>query len=339
MAQVPFAQQLLEVVPVAVYVFDVSEERVLYLNRGIAHALGYSRDELMRYPGSPIAALLHPDDHPRLARHLGRLRHAGDGESFDFEYRVRAKDGQWRWFRGHDVVLERDRHGAVRRTVGIAADITDDCRLEDERDRLVSIIEAASDYIAMARPDGSGLYINRAGRRMTGVGEDEDCRDFRIDQWHTPEDTRRIFEEAMPKAARGELARLELGLLHRDGHSIPVSMSLSAHRGRDGRVSYFSTIMRDISREKEAAAEIRRLGEQSQRHAREARAAEARAETLRRSISSELREPVEALRRGAERLLAHCSDHLDPGCRDELHRIASSAQKLADLAGALAERT
>lgn len=342
MAELSFAHQLLDAVPVAVYVFDLVEDRTLYLNPGVIHALGYPRDELMSRPGSPIATILHPDDHPRMARHFGRMRHAGDGETLEFEYRMRASDGRWRWFRGHDVVLERDEDGLVRRIAGIAADVTDGREVEEERDRLVSVIEAAGDYIAMARPDGSGLYVNRAGRLMTGVGEDEDCSSFRIEQWHTPEDSRRIFEEAMPRAARGELARIEIGLLHRDGHSIPVSMILSAHRGHDGRISYFSTIMRDISAEKQAEAEIRRLGEElrerGERHAREAQAAEARLEALRGAISSELRDPIEALCGEVEGLLERRGGDLDQGGREELERIAAAARRLADLASSLAHR-
>jgi len=42
-------------------------------------------------------------------------------------------------------------------------------RVEQERDRLASILEATTDIVGMANPDGHVIYFNRAGRATLGV--------------------------------------------------------------------------------------------------------------------------------------------------------------------------
>ena len=58
---------------------------------------------------------------------------------------------------------------------------------------------------------------------------------------------RRLLDEGTPTALRDGVWKDEVAFLHRDGHEIPISMVLLAHRGPDGEVEFFSSISRDIS--------------------------------------------------------------------------------------------
>ena len=81
---------------------------------------------------------------------------------------------------------------------------------------------------------------------MVGMGKDEPETNLSVFEHH-PEWVRIRFSEILPLAAQKGVWSGETALLHRDGHEIPVSQVILAHKGPDGNVEYFSTIARDIS--------------------------------------------------------------------------------------------
>jgi PAS domain S-box-containing protein len=119
----PAWEQLVEVLPYNVYVFDLDEQRTEFLNRKVATDLGFSATEIEAMGDQWLIALLHPEDVARLPALLARWNHVADGEVIETEYRLRARDGTWRWFLGRDVVYRRDERGAVRRILGTTLDI------------------------------------------------------------------------------------------------------------------------------------------------------------------------------------------------------------------------
>ena len=58
---------------------------------------------------------------------------------------------------------------AIRRALSEAGERERIRAAEAERARLVEILEATSDYVGMSDPDGRQIYLNSAGRRMTGI--------------------------------------------------------------------------------------------------------------------------------------------------------------------------
>lgn len=69
-------------------------------------------------------ALIHPDDQPHV--HLAMTRHvAGDNESYEVEYRVRAADGDWHVLVERGRVVDRSSLGEPNRLIGITADVTE----------------------------------------------------------------------------------------------------------------------------------------------------------------------------------------------------------------------
>ena len=131
--------------------------------------------------------------------------------------------------------------------------------------RLASIIEATSDFVSIASADHGLLFINRAGRRMLGVGEDEDLSQSSLHACLPDWAFQRLRTEAFPAAARTGSWSGETALLSRDGREIPVSQVILAHKGADGLVEFFSTIARDISERKQVEARTRAFASLGQR--------------------------------------------------------------------------
>ncbi len=85
--------------------------------------LGYAPQE---YPLSfeRWKELVFPDDREAAMNSLNRVL-SGTGPIFKTEYRIKCKDGSWRWIQGIGRVFARDADGGAIRAIGIHADIHD----------------------------------------------------------------------------------------------------------------------------------------------------------------------------------------------------------------------
>ncbi len=77
---------------------------------------------------------LHPDDLLRVTR-LVRAHFDGESPAFDAEYRLRCRDGAYRWFHGRGLVA-RNAQGRPNRFAGLITDITLRVQAASERDAL-----------------------------------------------------------------------------------------------------------------------------------------------------------------------------------------------------------
>ena len=125
-----FLERVPHLVPYIVYVYNLAERRTEYQNRQLAAELGYSDQEFSAMRGQVVETLAHPEDIARFSELLARWQTVADGEVLETEYRMRHRNGQWRWFLARDSVLERDASGNVLRFVGTTLDITERKRLE-----------------------------------------------------------------------------------------------------------------------------------------------------------------------------------------------------------------
>jgi PAS domain S-box-containing protein len=130
-----------------------------------------------------------------------------------------------------------------------------------ERERLAAIVAATSDVVGTALPDGRLRYLNRAGRRLLGWGEDEDVTSRRLRDTHPRWAFEMVEQRAIPKAIRRGVWAGETALLDRQGQEIPVSQVIMAHRSPSGELELLSTIIRD-RRERAAAEAARRESEE-----------------------------------------------------------------------------
>lgn len=118
---------------------------------------------------------------------------------------------------------------------------------EEMQARLLTILEKTTDYVAMADSSESMLYLNPAGRAMLGLGHAEDISGKKLCD-HTDHEVRQTIRDvALPIAIENGLWEGESRMLDSAGREIYTSQVIIAHRGADGKVDCFSTILRDIS--------------------------------------------------------------------------------------------
>jgi diguanylate cyclase (GGDEF)-like protein/PAS domain S-box-containing protein len=129
---------------------------------------------------------------------------------------------------------------------------------EEERARLVEILEATSDCVSMSDPAGRVIYLNAAGRKLIGLAESAGAGG-QMSEIHPPWAQELIEREGRPAAARAGSWHAETAIKGADGTDIPVSQVIIAHRGPEGEIRFFSTIARDIRERKAYEAQLQYL--------------------------------------------------------------------------------
>ncbi len=154
-------------------------------------------------------------------------------------------------------VLIRNEQGEPSGLVAVNRDVTAQVQNERERERLLEVMENATDFIGLANASGQVLFINRAGRELVGVSPTADLTADTMFTIHPERHHDRLRNELISTAVDEGSWQGEFFLQHQAGHEIPVSMSLVAHHDSQDEVSGFSAVIRDITAER-ATQETRR---------------------------------------------------------------------------------
>ena len=123
-----FLDGIFKVLPGVLYAFDMDENRVVFVNN--TAALTFSPEEVGGMGPDFVRNLMHPDDQPRFQQHIARMRTLNPGETAVFEYRMRDRADEWRWYMSTDAVYQRDESGFARQIIGVALEITERKRAE-----------------------------------------------------------------------------------------------------------------------------------------------------------------------------------------------------------------
>jgi PAS domain S-box-containing protein len=118
-------RHIADATPDILYLFDLVENRNVYVNREIAEVLGYSPEQIASLGPDLLAHLIHPDDMPAIGAYNAAFSKLKSGGMQQHEYRMRHADGTYRWLQSRDVLFDRDAAGRPRTILGIAQDITD----------------------------------------------------------------------------------------------------------------------------------------------------------------------------------------------------------------------
>ncbi|MGE4279964.1 MAG: PAS domain S-box protein [Magnetospirillum sp.] len=148
--------------------------RELFLSTRLLAILGFD-GETVRTTSHDWLKMVHPDD--REAYQSTLIRHLkGETDHFESEYRVRTRNGEYRWIRARGVAV-RGVNGVATRMVGSLGDITDSKRreavLRASEARFRSLVEVAASIIVVVGFDGRVQEFNREAERILGLSPAE----------------------------------------------------------------------------------------------------------------------------------------------------------------------
>lgn len=226
--------------------------------------LGFTQEEFHDKPKEWMERV-HPDDKAQM---LAGVRHyfttlpdgLGREENLACEYRMRCKDGSWKWMMSRGKVVSRDVHGAPMRMTGTLTDIT--ASKEREKAQLQSFLEASPDIAILVDAKGEICFVNNLTESLFGYTREqlllkpvEMLLPMRYRESHvglrmnfSPKTNRSHLMAAQSRASRPVFG------LRRDGVEIPLDVNLST-------INIFGQAMvlataRDISERKNVEANL-----------------------------------------------------------------------------------
>ena len=225
---------------------------VRYISPSVTEVLGYTPEELVDIP--PLT-LVHPDDHDAFAAVRARLlRQPGGWE--DIEYRVRHRDGSWRWLESRVANLLDDPD--VRGIVTCSWEVTDRAlalaRGAQSEQALQAIVASSPVGIFAVSPDATTRIWNRACERIFGWTADEVVG--RRLPFTTSPDPQHKADLRRRYAAGESLASREVQVRRKDGSEVYITIETAPIRGQDGRVDMVVGVIADSTERHEAAAAL-----------------------------------------------------------------------------------
>jgi PAS domain S-box-containing protein len=246
----------------------------LYLSPIWKAQIGYEDHELPN-AYETWASRLHPDDRERIMEQNAR-EVEGTGAEYQKEFRLRHKDGSYRWIHVHAIIV-RDGAGKAVRILGTHLDVTEARRAEEalreSEEKFRGAFANMGVGMAIVGMDGRFLRVNRSLGDMLGYAEGELVgRSF---QEVTHPDDRAKSVELLGRFLSGALshARMEKRYVHRSGRPVWGHISTTLVRDEAGRPAYFVTGIQDITARREAEEELRQAHVELERRVEERTAA------------------------------------------------------------------
>lgn len=226
--------------------------RYLSVNPALARMYGYESTEELMGSVTDITHKLYVD--PKRRTEMIRLLE-WRGVLQGFEYEVYRKDGSRIWI-SESARVVRDEGGETLYYEGTIEDITERRRVDEERERLATMIESSNDAI-ISLTEGRVSFWNPAARKLFGYSSEEILgQQVNI---LVPPHLRGEVEDNVERVLRGEQTQeFETERLRKDGSLVPVSISVSPLKDPHGNIIGPFAIIRDISERKRAEETLRR---------------------------------------------------------------------------------
>jgi len=153
--------------------WNIETGSISYSQR-LKEMLGYADNEFPDAVGT-FEALLHPDDHDRVAEAV--LGHLKERTTYDMECRIRTREHGYRWFRTRGRAVWNDSGRAVR-MAGFISDISEQKKaqeaLRQSSERFRQLFEQSEDAIMFFKPGTSYIIdVNATAERLFGYTKEE----------------------------------------------------------------------------------------------------------------------------------------------------------------------
>lgn len=127
-----FLEKVTNLVPGTIYIYNQQTQSNEYANKELTNMLGYSVEEVQGMGENVMPNIVHPNDLPLIPTHFEKIRTSKEGTIHDLEYRVKHKDGSYRWFLSYDTIFENNAKTGTVKHIGVTTDVTKIKQAEDQ---------------------------------------------------------------------------------------------------------------------------------------------------------------------------------------------------------------
>lgn len=262
------------------------------------------------------------------------------GNAFEMVFPLKGADNVFRPFLTRIAPI-RDQNGSIVNWFGTNTDISAQYQAEMdalnalsleemERIKLLTMIENIPNFIGMSDLDGHLQYLNRAAKQLIGLTVNQDISTFKLYDLYSPTALRRIQGEGMPTLLENGIWRTEMSVLHRDGHEIPVSQTITLYRDKTDIPLGLGIIIEDITEHKKLETTQQQLLEKLTRSNNEL-------ERFAYVASHDMQEPLRMISSFSQLIDKEYQSKLDASGHEYLDFIKNAALRMKHMVSDLLE--
>ncbi len=248
-------QALMDEAPIGICNIDL-KGKVTYVNKRFEEASGYSREEVVGKSGFKLGVfsgetvkLLAKRMKDRLMGRPPRLH----------ELRFKCKDGHWIWVSMEGKFIRR--RGIPVGFQLISRDITErkqaEEALRESQEQLQKMFESVSDGISVIDLNGVITEANQRTVEIHGFGSKDELLGKSAFDLIASRDYDRIVTNMRKALKQRTISGVEYTLLKADGTEFPGELSTSVLKDASGNWVGHITIVRDITKRKQAEEQLR----------------------------------------------------------------------------------
>ena len=138
-------------IPGLIYTYDLMKRKSQLINDRYLIRLGYTAEELIELSPN-LVKLVHDDDLDKFRKLNKKLRTSTNGNIYEIKFRVKSKDGSWRWFYSKETVMARNEFGTPIELIGVAIDVTEEVDAVEALDKLnMAVAKLTNTHIQVQR--------------------------------------------------------------------------------------------------------------------------------------------------------------------------------------------
>lgn len=258
-------EQVIDGTAVGLWDWDLASD-IIEVNEHWAEILGYHMDEIRPVTSEFWLSLIHPDDHKRGLVYLNR-HWQNQGNKFEYEARMRHKQGHWVWVYNAGRVVEFNENGSPRRMMGTHMDINErkqaQLELAKSRDEYISLVDniPGVTFRCMFDKDWTMTFISEQLIDLCGYHPDQliNNAELAFGDLIIPEYSQYVETEIREAIKAKQDWSLEYVIKSRIDKEVWVYEKGRAIYGEDGEVLHLEGFILDISDRKRAQQEMTRL--------------------------------------------------------------------------------
>ena len=244
-------RQLADNIHEVFFIGEPDPPRLTYLSPAYEAVWGRPRQEAYERADA-WTDTIHPDDRERAINLLSR---SYQGEQASADYRIVRPDGSVRYIKARAFPV-RDAGGKFCRVVGIAEDVTDAVRAEQQTRLQTAALESAANGIVIASREGRIIWVNPAFTRLTGypasevIGENPRLLSSGL---HAAAFYQKLWNTILSR----EVWQGEIVNRRKDGTLYTEEMTITPVCDAQGTLSHFIAIKQDVTARKQAERALR----------------------------------------------------------------------------------
>ena len=200
---------------------------------------------------------IHPDDRAEVIRR-DQAYLDGKSEVYEAEFRLRCKDGRYKWILSRGMIVSRGPDGAALRMIGTHADISVRKHAEENLQLAASVFSHAMEAIVITDPHSRIIDVNAAFSRITGYSRAEVLgQNPRL--LNSGMQGKEFFQTMWQQLTEHGNWYGEIWNRRKNGEVYPATQNISAVRDGQGKLQHYIALSSDITLAKSQQQELERV--------------------------------------------------------------------------------